>query len=390
MSLLLDALKQAEENKNKGLTQEEAVVTESVQAIEPTLVLESQPAMPIDETIGSNEKRVVHPQVDAAQASVASSLDRRLDSSLNVFSAGGKRQNSQTKKHVIVGLVLLLLSAAAAYWVMSEQSMQPAIEESSLVEGDDESTEPSAVDLIANSEPSNINSEVKIVPVEHAVVAVKTVRDIESINTNEKRSTDISIRKSSMSASLSMALNNGYTALQNGRYSEATLTYEAILKKKPKQIDALLGLANIYAHNGDLLAARRQYDKALIIRPSNKIAQIGLLYTYQTDNSAKGLELLQNLSVKYPNNPEILVAIGHKLAKQSKWFAAQQAYFKAYSAQPNNTLLAYNLAVSLDRMGKYSAASNFYKKALALNSASSPVINSRQIKSRLLEIGENR
>ncbi|PCI70258.1 MAG: hypothetical protein COB26_04545 [Piscirickettsiaceae bacterium] len=395
MSLLLDALKQAEENKKNMSADEGMSVAESAQTDAVALVLEDEPVPqvePIEKVRDSVEEKVTvtAQPVEEVRASNILPSQAPLDPSLNVFSAGGGRQGSQNKKHLITGLLLLIISVMAAYWVMSEQSIQLAMQDNSVIEGDEESIGPLTVELNTSSEKTNVNPEVKKESVERPVAIHEAIRDAKPINTHVKRSTGISIKKSRMSASLSAALNKGYAALQNGRYSEATLTYQAILKKRPKQIDALLGLANIYAHNGDLLAARRQYDEALVIRPSNKIAQLGLLYTYQSDNSTKGLELLQNLSAKYPNNPEILVAIGHKLAKQSKWFAAQQSYFKAYSVQPSNALLAYNLAVSLDRMEKYDAASSFYNKALTLNSVSAPVVNSQQIKNRLLEIGGNK
>lgn len=400
MSLLLDALKQAEETKKDTLVHEGETDSDSVQTDASALVLDDQPVTqvePIEKVSESVEERITaQPEDDEVQASVILPSHASLDSSLNVFSAGGGRQNSQSTKYLITGLVLLFISGAAAYWIMDEQTTQPAIQDNIVIEGDEESVEPSTVELPSNSEPTNATREVKKEPVGQSVdvqtqTAIPQAKyDADPIHSNVERSTGISIRKSRRSVSLSTALNKGYTALQKGRYSEATLTYETILKKRPKQIDALLGLANIYANNGDLLAARGQYDKVLATRPSNKIAQLGLLYTYQSDNSAKGLQLLQDLSAKYPNNPEILVAIGHKLAKQTKWFEAQQSYFKAYSVQPNNALLAYNLAVSLDRMEKYSAASTFYKKALTLDSASAPVVSSQQIKSRLLEIGGNK
>jgi uncharacterized protein HemY len=59
------------------------------------------------------------------------------------------------------------------------------------------------------------------------------------------------------------------------------------------------------------------------------------------------------------------VALGNLYAEHNQWALAQQAYFDAYSlnASAEN---AFNLAVSLDQMGKPKLALPYYQHALAL------------------------
>lgn len=420
MSLLLDALKQAEENKKSGLgnkdnlnqVEEPTIETEPSQAT-ATFELEQQPEIQVEqvekgvqgteENETQSEQSIEVEKVDVQPepepepikpepkhaATVSSSPSTPIDSSLNVFAAGGGRKASPYKKYVAICLALLFCGAIAVYWLMTSQSSAPVVQEDFVVAGDEDISDAPIVEKTIAVVQSKVNQMVNSETLQQSPSEVSMTGSVDPVVATEIQSTGISIKKSSKSASLTSSLQKGYNALQGGRYAEATTLYESILKKRPKQVDAMLGLAKIKANNGDLLAARRQYNKVLTIRPSNKIAQLGLLYTYKADSSSEGLTILQGLSEKYPNNPDILVAIGHRLAKQSKWSEAQQAYFKAYSAQPKNALFAYNLAVSLDRMEKYKAASSIYKKAIALNPVSAPVFNSQEIKNRLLEIGGN-
>ena len=58
--------------------------------------------------------------------------------------------------------------------------------------------------------------------------------------------------------------------------------------------------------------------------------------------------------------------LGNQFAQQGRWAEAQQEYFKAFAAEPENADFAYNLAVSLDHLRQPSQALDYYQRALAL------------------------
>ena len=51
----------------------------------------------------------------------------------------------------------------------------------------------------------------------------------------------------------------------------------------------------------------------------------------------------------------------------SRWAAAQQAFFDAYRLNTANPDYALNLAISLDHIGQYETALDYYKAALDLS-----------------------
>ena len=68
-------------------------------------------------------------------------------------------------------------------------------------------------------------------------------------------------------------------------------------------------------------------------------------------------------------NPEANVlhfTLGNQYAQQGRWAEAQQAYFKAFAANPENPDFAFNLAVSLDQLRQGKLALEYYRKALSL------------------------
>ena len=57
---------------------------------------------------------------------------------------------------------------------------------------------------------------------------------------------------------------------------------------------------------------------------------------------------------------------GNQMAAQGRWPEAQQAYFAAFAAEPDNPDYCYNLAVSLDQIRQVGLAHEYYARALAL------------------------
>ncbi|HSF70864.1 MAG TPA: tetratricopeptide repeat protein, partial [Methylotenera sp.] len=145
-----------------------------------------------------------------------------------------------------------------------------------------------------------------------------------------------------------------------------------VLRRDIRNVDALLGLGAIASRQGRSADANAWYRKVLEVDPRNSIAQAALL-----DNRSQGSELnnetrLKNMLAKQPDDANLHVALGNLYAEQNQWPAAQQAYFDAYSLN-RSVDNAYNLAVSLDQMGKSKLALPYYQQALAQASDTSNI-----------------
>ena len=79
-------------------------------------------------------------------------------------------------------------------------------------------------------------------------------------------------------------------------------------------------------------------------------------------------------------------ALGNDFARQRRWSEAQQAYFNAFSLDPDNPDYAYNLAVSLDQLNQPRAALSYYERARQLSEARSAQFNRAQLEQRVNEL----
>jgi Flp pilus assembly protein TadD len=78
--------------------------------------------------------------------------------------------------------------------------------------------------------------------------------------------------------------------------------------------------------------------------------------------------------------------LGNLYASNNDWLAAQEYYFNAYALDMNNPDFTANLAISLDRLGKYPLAGQYYTQTLALAGATQVSFNVSDIKNRLISI----
>ncbi len=181
-------------------------------------------------------------------------------------------------------------------------------------------------------------------------------------------SASFSVTKSTPQPSVNPVLMSAYEAYNTGNDTEAQQLYKQVLKRDIRNVDALLGLGAIASRQGRSADANAWYGKVLEVDPRNNIAQAALLDNRSQDNQSRGAELsnetsLKNMLAKQPDDANLHVALGNLYAEKNQWPAAQQAYFDAYSL--NETAdNAYNLAVSLDQMGKSKLALPYYQRAL--------------------------
>jgi uncharacterized protein HemY len=87
-----------------------------------------------------------------------------------------------------------------------------------------------------------------------------------------------------------------------------------------------------------------------------------------------------------PDAAHLHFTLGNMYAAQNRWGEAQSAYFGAYRLQAENPDYAYNLAVSLDELGKAAAAAGYYRRALELAAENGAVFDQPSVRGRLLKL----
>lgn len=156
----------------------------------------------------------------------------------------------------------------------------------------------------------------------------------------------------------------GYELLNDGRLAEARQEYEQVLRREPRNIDALLGAAAIHAADGRIDEAEACYMRVVEADPRNPQAQAALLGLRGKADPVQTESRLKTLLAAQPRQPFLHFSLGNLYARQQRWHEAQQAYFEAHSGDPDNADYLFNLAVSLDQLRQVRLAVQYYNRAL--------------------------
>jgi tetratricopeptide (TPR) repeat protein len=166
-------------------------------------------------------------------------------------------------------------------------------------------------------------------------------------------------------SSINPTLMAAYDAYNVGNDNEAQKLYKQALQHDVRNVDALLGLGAIAERQSRIADANGWYRKVLEVEPRNSNAQTGLMRNQPQTDATSTESYLKNMLAKQPEDANVQAALGNYYAEANDWPSAQQAYFEAYRLRANADN-AFNLAVSLDQMGKPKLALPYYQQALSL------------------------
>lgn len=169
---------------------------------------------------------------------------------------------------------------------------------------------------------------------------------------------------------LIVRLREAWEALRAGDAARAEALYREVLVAEPASENALLGLATLAARGGRADEARDLYRSVLQLDPRNATATAGLTALAGGEAQGGGEARLKGMLREQPASAPLHFALGlHHVAGQ-RWPDAQAAFFEAVRHDPTNADYAFNLAVSLDRLGQPGPAASYYQRALDLAAGS--------------------
>ena len=178
----------------------------------------------------------------------------------------------------------------------------------------------------------------------------------------------------------------GYESLRNGDIAAARKSYAAALASDPTNIDALLGAATIEARSGNRMLAASHYRRALDVDPRSATAIAGLA-SIADYTDPQGLESqLRGEIARNPQSPQLRFTLGNLYATQSRWNDAQVEFFEAHRFDPANADILFNLAVSLDRLGQARLAAEQYRRALDAASRQATQFDPAAVQRRLADL----
>ena len=222
----------------------------------------------------------------------------------------------------------------------------------------------------------------------------QAVGDADESSNEFKRGAPLKFSSRTPVAGVDPRLLAAYQAFNSGDDAAAQKQYREVLQTDVRNIDALLGMAAIAFRQGRYADANGWYQKVLEIEPKNSTA-LSALANPKIGNDASSVSAagsdfaatesrIKNLLAQQPEAANLHAALGNLYAGQNQWPLAQAAYFNASRYAPNSADYAFNLAVSLDQLGKSELALAQYQRALGLlNNSAASNVDRAQLEARI-------
>ncbi len=183
----------------------------------------------------------------------------------------------------------------------------------------------------------------------------------------------------------SSALDHAYASLRTGKLEDARQAYSEVLRGDPGNADALLGLAAIARRRNENGSAEAFYLRILETDPRDVDAHAGLIDLLAESQPIHSENRLRHLLTEHAQAAALHFTLGNLYASQNRWNEAQQAYFQAFTFDPENADYLFNLAVSLDHLRQKAQSLRFYRMALAA-ARDSAAFDPGEVQRRLLEL----
>lgn len=206
-----------------------------------------------------------------------------------------------------------------------------------------------------------------------------------SLRVSEGTSRPIELTRNDGSRRINPTLTDAYQAFVSGDAAAARTQYQQVLQQEPDNRDALLGLAAIAVNRRQSAEAGAFYARLLELDPSDAEAASGLASVQRSD-PVQAESNLKKVIAASPQTGSAHFALGNVYAQQQRWAEAQQAYFHALGAVPGNADYAFNLAVSLDKLGQKKLALDAYAKSLQLAQGASSNVNLPTVQTRVAQL----
>lgn len=174
----------------------------------------------------------------------------------------------------------------------------------------------------------------------------------------------IPVVRRSVQPAIPAPLAEAWAAYQAGALERAERLYREVLGDDPLNLDALNGMGAIALRSARPDEAIQWFGRTLAAQPGNAVALAGLAGLQGRGAGVADDSRLRALIAERPREAALHFALGNALAREQRWGEAQSSYFEAYDLDRENPDYLFNLAVSLDHLGQRAHALRFYSESL--------------------------
>jgi len=158
---------------------------------------------------------------------------------------------------------------------------------------------------------------------------------------------------------------SAFDAYRAQNYKRAENNYLEALEIEPHHPDALAGLAAVYQQTGRKGRAAEIYRKLLAFDPGNTAAASEIISLRSIGFDPDSESELKHLLQRFPKSHHLYFALGSLYVESGRWADARLEFLAAHQLAPLNADYSFNLAVSMERLGRFSEARSYFETALS-------------------------
>jgi len=158
---------------------------------------------------------------------------------------------------------------------------------------------------------------------------------------------------------------SAFDAYRAQNYGRAENDYLDALEIEPHHPDALAGLAAVYQQTGRKERAAEIYRKLLAFDPGNTAAVSEIISLRSIGSEPNRESELKHLLQRFPKSHQLYFALGSLYVENGRWADARLEFLAAHQLAPLTADYSFNLAVSMERLGRYSEAKRYFETALS-------------------------
>ncbi len=156
-------------------------------------------------------------------------------------------------------------------------------------------------------------------------------------------------------------------ALQ-GRLADARREFDAVCRRQPESVPAHTMIAVLDHLEGNTQAARAAYEKVLSISPTAPVAANNLAWVYAEEGKLdRALELARSAKQALPDRPEISDTLGWVYYRKNLYQLAAAEFKQSVDDDRTNPVYHYHLGLALAGMGSAGLARASLDRALAIS-----------------------
>ncbi len=165
---------------------------------------------------------------------------------------------------------------------------------------------------------------------------------------------------------INLILSQAKSLADEGKYLHALQLYDKLLSEKMTIPEPFIQCANLYLDNGQVGAAVKTLEDALILFPTDEYIfyRLGILFQ-KTEQYHKSIALLKKISKRH--NIAIQYALGIAYLKITDYKKAKDHFKVAHKSNPKYKRVNIHLAETLLKLNLFAESLKYFKNEIKLN-----------------------